>query len=185
MELFDKIDDSKNTIFQIKNNFDIQEAVVGDLKFGSNIPIILIQFKNLDNLEKHWKEFNSFITAEYLIKLDNDFSKWNSYIFFVTEEVPKSLKYEIENNKFSTRKIVIEMETPIINDEVINNIISEHIVNDDIKFDIQSIDVGEFSKNELISVFFDDLIKDNPKKFDDTTLTELLTKIETGLDNEN
>jgi hypothetical protein len=185
MELFDKIEDNQNIIIQIKKNFDIRNVIIGNLTFGSNIPIILVQFKSLDNLEKHWKEFNSMVTAEYLIKLDNDFSKWNSYIFFVAEEVPKSLKYEIENNKFSTRKIVVEAETPIINDEVINIIISEHIVNDDITFDVQSTDVGEFSKNKLISNFFDDVIKDNQKKFDDTTLAELLTKIETGLENEN
>lgn len=185
MESFDRIGDSQGITTQIKNNFDVQEAVVGNLIFGSNIPVVLVQFKSLDNLGKHWKELNSLVTAEYLIKLDNDFSKWNSYIFFVTEEIPKPLKYEIENNKFSTRKIVIEMETPLINDVVINNIISEHIVNDDIQFEVRTIDVGEFSKNDLIGNIFNDLIKDNPKKSDDDTLIELLTKIETGLDNEN
>jgi len=185
MESFDRIDDKQDIITQIKNSFDVQEAVVRNLTFGSNIPVILVQFKSLDNLEKHWKELNSLVTAEYLIKLDNDFSKWNSYIFFVTEDIPKPLKYEIENNKFSTRKIVIEMGNPLINDDVINNIISEHIINDDIQFEVQTIDVGEFSKNDLIGHIFDDFIKDNPKKTDDNTLIELLTKIETGLDNEN
>ena len=185
MESFDRVDDNQDIIIQIKKNFEIREVVVGNLIFGSNIPVILVQFKDLDNLEKHWKEFNNLVTAEYLIKLQDDFSKWNSYIFFLTEEIPKPLKYEIENNKFSTRKIVIETKTPIINDEIINNIISEHIVNDDIKFEVQSTDIGEFTKNELISSSFDDLIKDNSKKIDDATLTELLIKIETGLDNEN
>lgn len=185
MESFDRIDDNQDIVTQIKNNFDVQETVVGNLTFGSNIPVILVQFKSLDNLEKQWKELNSLVTAEYLIKLDNDFSKWNSYIFFVTKEIPKPLKYEIENNKFSTRKIAIEMETPLINDDVINNIISEHIVNDDIQFEVQSINVGEFSKNDLVGNIFDDFIKDNPQKADDNTLIGLLTKIETGLDNEN
>lgn len=185
MESFDRVDDNQDIVSQIKKNFEIRDVVVGNLIFGSNIPVILVQFKNLDNLEKHWKEFNNLVTAEYLIKLQDDFSKWNSYIFFLTEEIPKPLKYEIENNKFSTRKIVIETETPIINYKVINNIISEHIVNDDIKFEVQSADVGEFPKNELISSSFNDLIKDNPKKIDDDTLIELLTKIEAGLDYEN
>lgn len=185
MESFDKIEDNQNIIIQIKKNFDIQDVIIGNLTFGSNIPIILVQFKNLKDLEIFWKELNSLITAEYLIKLENDFSKWNSYVFFITAPVSKSLKYEIENNKFSTRKIVIEMETPVINDQVINRTISEHIVNNDIKFNVKSTNIGEFSKNELISNYFDDLIKDNSKKFDDIILTELLTKIETGLDDEN
>ena len=185
MESFNGIEDNQNIIVQIKKNFDIQDVVVGNLTFGSNIPVILVQFKNAKDLENCWKELNSLVTAEYLIKLSDDFSKWNSYLFFVTEEVSKSLKYEIENNKFSTRKIVVEMENPIISDEVINSIISEHIVNDDINFDVQSIDVGEFTKNELIGSFFDPLVKENSKKLDDATLTELLTKIETGLGNEN
>lgn len=185
MGLFERAEDNQNIIIQIKKNFDVQEIVVGKLTFGSDIPVILVRFKNVKDLEKHWKEFNSLTTGEYLIKLKEEFSKWNSYIFFITTGLPKSLKYEIENNKFSTRKIVIEMQSPEINDELINNIISEHIVNDDIKFNVQSMDVGEFSKGKLINRFLDNLIKDNPKKFEDTTLTELLTKIETGLDNEN
>ncbi|QQM28189.1 ABC-three component system middle component 1 [Elizabethkingia sp. M8] len=185
MVLFDRIDNSLEIITQVKNSFDIQELVIGSLSFGSNIPVILVQFKSLDHLERQWKELNSLVTGEYLIKLDNEFSKWNSYIFFVTEEVSKSLKYEIENNKFSTRKIVIEMETPVINGDIINNIVSEHIVNDDIEFDIQITDVGEFPRNELLGKVIDDFIKDNSKKADDTTLTELLTKIEKGLNNEN
>lgn len=185
MESFEKINENQDAIIQIKKNFDVQEVIVGNLIFGSIIPIILVQFKNINDLEQCWKDFNSLITAEYLIKLTDDFSKWNSYIFFITEEVPKSLKYEIENNKFSTRKIVIEMGTPVIDDEVINIIISEHIVNDNINLDIKTIDVGGFSKNELISVFLEDLIKENPKKLEDAKLTELLIKIEKGLYNEN
>lgn len=185
MESFKKINDEQEIIIRIKKNFDVEEIIVGNLKFGSNIPIILVQFINLNTLEKHWKEFNSLVTAEYLIKLEEEFSKWNSYVFFLTDEVPKSLKYEIENNKFSTRKIVIEMKSPIINDQIINNIISEHIVNDNIEYNVESTDVGEFSKNKLISNFFDDLVKNNPTKFDDTALTELLTKIEKGSENEN
>lgn len=185
MASFEKIDDNKNIIIQIKKNFEVQAVIAGKLAFGSDIPVILIQFKNLKDLERYWKEFNSLVTAEYLTKLTEEFSKWNSYIFFITEELPKSLKYEIENNKFSTRKIVIEMKKPLINDELINNIISEHIVNDNIKFDVQRKDIGDFSKNEMISSFLEDVIKDNPKKFDEETLEELLTTIETRLENEN
>ncbi|HEX7868704.1 MAG TPA: ABC-three component system middle component 1 [Chryseobacterium sp.] len=185
MESFEKIRENQDITIQIKKNFDVQEVIVGDLIFGSIIPIVLVQFKNFNDLEKCWKDFNSLITAEYLIKLTDDFSKWNSYIFFITEKIPKSLKYEIENNKFSTRKIVIEMGKPVITDKLIDIIISEHIVNDDINLNIENTEVGGFSKNELISVFLDNLIKENTKKLEDSTLTELLTKIEKGLDNEN
>ena len=84
MELFKGIDSKEEIYNQIRKCFDIQNIIIGNLIFGDNIPVIFIQFKNLNDLEKFWREFNSFITAEYLIKLKNDFSKWNSYIFYMT-----------------------------------------------------------------------------------------------------
>jgi hypothetical protein len=171
----------------IESSFDsISFFDYGQIFFGGKIIICFVMFKTNENLKLEWKNFNNYFTAKCITNINDDYSKWNSYVFYLSQDdISKSLKYEIENHKFSTRKIVIEMENPVINDRVINNIISEHIVNDDIKFDIQSTGVGEFSKNELISNILDNLIKDNSKKADDTTLTELLTKIETGLDNEN
>lgn len=185
MELFNEIDNIEEIYIQIGNSFDIQNVIIGNLMFGDNIPVIFIQFKNLNDLEKYWKEFNSFITAEYLIKLKNDFSKWNSYVFYFTEStVEKPLKYEIENNKFSTRKIVIDAINQTVDNSMIKSILSEHIINDNIEFNVDNPNIESFSKNTIINEAF----KSTSFKSSDIkeeTLLKVLDHLEKTLSNEN
>lgn len=157
----------------------------GEIFFGGKIIICFVMFKTNQYLNLEWKSFNNYITAKYTPNFKDDYSKWNSYLFYLCQsDISKSLKYEIENNKFSTRKIVIEIEVPVIDNDIINSIISEHIVNDNIQFDVKKQNVGEFSKNELLGNIINRSVS-TPKKGDDIALEELLTKIETELENEN
>ena len=152
MELFKEIESKEEIYIKIRESFNIKNLIIGNLFFGDNIPVIFIQFKDLNDLEKFWREFNSFITAEYLIKLKNDFSKWNSYIFYITDSsVQRSLKYEIENNKFSTRKIVIESIGQDIDEILLKGILSEHIINDNIDYNVKNQDIELFTKNVIIN----------------------------------
>lgn len=58
-------------------------------------------------LEENWKELTDCISHDYLTADVSEFERWNSYLFFISDEpVPKTLKYEIENDKFAMRKIV-------------------------------------------------------------------------------
>ncbi|HEX8013961.1 MAG TPA: ABC-three component system middle component 1 [Flavobacterium sp.] len=185
MALFKEIEKNNEIYDRIKNFFSIQDLLIGNLEYGNNIPVIFIRFKDLGCLEKQWKEFNSYITAEYLIKLQNDFSKWNTYVFYIAEKtVTKALKYEIENNKFSSRKIVIESEKLDVDSAVIEGVISEYIINDNIKFDVESEDVDEFVKNEKI----DEAIRVVYSKSDsikENNLKKILDKIEKMHQDEN
>ncbi|MGC0929776.1 MULTISPECIES: ABC-three component system middle component 1 [Enterobacterales] len=55
-----------------------------------------------------WKKVASVIAYEYQAELENKFDAWNIYLTFVTPSVvAKKTKYEIENDKFSMRKLVI------------------------------------------------------------------------------
>lgn len=58
-------------------------------------------------LKHKWKEITDSINHDYLTGELSDFERWNCYLFFICDEtVPKSLKYEIENDRFAVRKIV-------------------------------------------------------------------------------
>ncbi|WP_415755985.1 ABC-three component system middle component 1 [Pseudomonas sp. LT1P18] len=58
-------------------------------------------------LLKIWSGVVSVIAAEYQAKLKSKFEMWNIYLaFIVTAPICKNLEYEIENDKFSMRKIV-------------------------------------------------------------------------------
>lgn len=186
MELFKKINSKEEIYNKIRESFNIKNVIVGNLIFGDNIPVIFIQFKDLNDLKNYWKEFNSFITAEYLIKLKNDFSKWNSYIFYITQDtVEKPLKYEIENNKFSTRKIVIESINQSIDNNLIKNILSEHIINDNIHFGVENQNIESFLKNEIIDKALKSTSFNKTTSIKEENLLKVLNHLEKTLSNEN
>lgn len=186
MELFKKIDSKEEIYNKITESFDIKNVSIGNLIFGDNVPVIFIQFNDLNDLEKYWKEFNSFITAEYLIKLKNDFSKWNSYVFYLTEStVKKPLKYEIENNKFSTRKIVIESIDQAVDDNTIKSILSEHIINDNIEFNVENQNIESFSKNAIINEALKSTSFNKTTSIKEENLLKVLNHLEKTLSNEN
>ncbi len=59
-------------------------------------------------LDEKWKSINSSVSAHSLDSSKSEFERWNSYLIFVCDEaVEKSLKYEIENDKFAMRKLLI------------------------------------------------------------------------------
>lgn len=185
MTLFKEIDTEKGIYDQIKKYFSIDEIVIGNLEYGNKIPVIFIKFKDLNLLEIQWKEFNSYITAEYLVKLDNNFSKWNTYVFYIAEKtVTKALKYEIENNKFSSRKTVIEGENLELNPDTIDRVISEHIINDNIKFDVEIEDIDAFVKNEKIEQAIQSVFNKSDS-IKEANLKKVLDKLEKMRHDEN
>lgn len=160
---------------QLKKSFPIKEVRLGELLFGGVIPLIFVSFKSLDDLKKNWKDFNSQITIEQIIELKEEYSRWNFYIFFFSKDVvPKSLKYEIENNKFSSRKIVIE-KCESITEAEITNVISEHITNDNIQVNVESKNISKFKKDASLSKIIDKL---SLNKKNDDDLQKVLNLIE-------
>ena len=143
--------------------------------FGGIIPILIVRFNTLDVLKKHWKDFNSHIATEFNTSLKDEYSRWNFYIFYFSDvKVPKSVKYEIENNKFSSRKIVIE-NCESISDAEIENVISEHITNDNIQINVENKQISTFKKNNSLAKILD---KINLNKKNDDDLQNALNLIE-------
>ncbi len=142
---------------KLKEDFPIQQLFFGELLFGGVIPLIFVSFNSLDDLNKNWKDFNSQMTTDFVIHLKEEYSRWNFYIFFFSNDlVPKSLKYEIENNKFSSRKIVLD-NFASISEEVIKMSISEHITNDNIQINVESKSISKFKKDASLAKIVDKL----------------------------
>ena len=77
---------------------------------GSNIDIFVTESIEVNILENEWKYLRDCIALEYQRKLTDDFERWNFYIFYVVEDfakLPKNLKFKIEHDTLSSRKIVI------------------------------------------------------------------------------
>lgn len=98
-------------------------------------------------LSKKWREISNFIAIYFQNKLESEFERWNLYIFYIlASEISNELKYSIENDKFSCRKIVLE------NEDNRTKIISEYILNDDLRIN-ESLQVGQedaIEKNLLL-----------------------------------
>lgn len=174
MELF-KIKETDKLEKDINQFFLIEELIAGELTFGGIIPIIFVRFQDLDALTKTWKEFNSYVAAEYMTLFKDEYSKWNFYIFYLSNMVvDKPLKYEIENNKFSSRKIVIENSESISKEEA-EKIISEHIINDNIKTNVSNKSLTKFKKDAKLSKLIDKL---SLQKKNEDELEKTLNQIE-------
>ena len=71
---------------------------------------------------------------KYQPKLESVYEKWNLYIIYVTnDKTSKELKNKIENDKFSSRKIVEDNFSQKFNEQEANKLIIIHITNSDLK----------------------------------------------------
>lgn len=171
---------------EIKGAFEnITFFELGEIDFGGKIIVCFIQFSKTENLKVEWKDFNNFITAKYTTNIKDEYSKWNFYIFYISSEVvTKDLKYEIENNKFSSRKIIIE-NIADITQEFILKIISEFITNNSITFNVIVDEIESFSKNHTINQALVLSSINRLKTIKEENLLEALTKLEIILKDEN
>lgn len=90
---------------------------------------------SLDDLNEKWKKVSSAVAMCYQADVEDkyEFEKWNLYIIFsCMERVDKELKALIENDKFSSRKIVEDNQTEDPTMERVNDLIVKHITNTDL-----------------------------------------------------
>jgi len=115
---------------------------------GVNISVFLVQ-----GLSKHiekefaWKKISEEVALSYQSKIESIDDKWNIYIVYVfTDKAFKDLKSKIENDKFSSRKIVVDNISAEISYEIANEIIAKQITNTDLK---SIIDKAEIQVEEI------------------------------------
>lgn len=180
MESF-KINKVEKFETDLKQLFQLEDLIVGELSFGGIVPIIFVRFSSIDALAKTWKDFNSYVAAEYMTLIKDEYSKWNFYIFYLSNKtLEKQLKYEIENNKFSSRKIVIENANSITEKEI-NLLISKHITNDNMQIGVENKQSSTFKKKASLAKILDKL---SLNKKNDDDLEDALDSIEKIYKNE-
>lgn len=110
----------------IKNKFSDIPFEYREIDYGGIIPAFFINIRDEQALIDQWKVITEFIAVHFQSSLKNEFSVWNIYLFLILEqEIKDDLKYIIENDTFSSRKIIIYPKQDI------ESIIQEHIKNDD------------------------------------------------------
>lgn len=60
-----------------------------------------------------WIDIRNELASEWQMRNLDDFERWNFYLFYVVEDkskIDRSLKYKIEHDTVSSRKIIINRE---------------------------------------------------------------------------
>ncbi|MFN0139618.1 MAG: ABC-three component system middle component 1, partial [Pyrinomonadaceae bacterium] len=109
--------------------------------FGGELPLFFVTPKDEKWLSENWESVTDFVATSFQIHLESEYETWNIYLFFrMSAPISKELKYAIENDTWSSRKMVIETVRSI------DQIIEEHIENKSLFIDEAKPAVAPFSK---------------------------------------
>ena len=181
--------------FEFLNNlFAPFSPVLMKVEFVGDISVFAFMFDNESDLNDNWKKITSSVAAYYQSTFEReqkDFERWNIYILFIVKTpVSFQLKYKIENNKFSSRKIVHDNETENITIDMIESLIEKYIVVSDLQISEQSnpqpsANVGAISGDSKIYRLIDNSrLKISGRAKDREALDELYQQIIKEIKNE-
>ena len=91
----------------------INRYVCNTFGVDSTIDIFVTEPMSVAKLEEEWKIIRDDIAMKYQRSLTNDFERWNFYLFYVVEDIEslqRNLKFKIEHNTLSSRKIIISVK---------------------------------------------------------------------------
>lgn len=116
----------------------------------SDIEVFVTHVIDEKTLATQWKEIRNQVALNQT-DLDDEFERWNFYLFYVVDNpvTDLSLKYEIEHDTISSRKMVVKAEA--VSDALCNSLISKYI-----KYDLDSREVifdKVFEKNSSVARF--------------------------------
>ncbi len=118
----------------LKNEFKDFNISVVEVDTLHNAIVTFALFPDENLLKDNWEKITSSIVACIQGQIDDVFIKWNLYLLLLCKTgVSKEIKYEIENDKFCCRKIVIEnFQKEDFSDQVKRTLISSKVTMEDI-----------------------------------------------------
>jgi len=126
----------------LNNLFSQFSPVLLKVEFVGDISVFAFTFDNESDLSDNWKKITSSVAACYQSAFEgeqNDFERWNIYILFLVKTpVGSQLKYRIESDKFSSRKIIHENATTKLSMDDLQALIDKYVIDNDIDIAEQS-----------------------------------------------
>jgi len=82
-----------------------------------------------DALKDYWEDLTENIAINFQTNLEKEIERWNIYLLFLLEnEVPKEIKYKIEQDKYCCRKLVEDnLKTFDFSEDYISQLIREKV----------------------------------------------------------
>ncbi|EKN4739343.1 hypothetical protein FG473_002926 [Yersinia enterocolitica] len=161
-------------LLEINENLEFLSAEFPEIKFKKFrsspqdymhcFSAILIDEEHLRN---SWRDISSIIAGDFQTTLKDEFEIWNIYLLLVVNtEISKHLRYEIENDRFSMRKMVVTKSGDV---DIFN--IEEYLNNEILGIDIKLSEsfnsnksIIQESQNEFQSEVMKLINIENPKK---------------------
>lgn len=114
-----------NQSIEIKlKSVEIQDGIVH---------IFFVSLPSTNELDLFWREISNFISMHFQRKLESEFERYNIYVIYIVDgDVSKELRNKIENDKFSSRKIVEDAFSHSLSEKHLNFLTTTHILNDDL-----------------------------------------------------
>ncbi|MEM5511169.1 ABC-three component system middle component 1 [Pseudoalteromonas sp. AS71] len=174
--------------FSNKLNLDYQidDIIIVETPYIDNIFLCILSVSSEAKLNELWDILNSVISSELSKYFKNDFQMWNFYLFYLCkEEIGVELKYKIINDKFSSRKVVIDKFDKKIDKQVVEGIIAEYIVGSDIFLDekvkTRPEESSYYSKSKVFknieSIYLQGNENLNDKELLEMTLSKIILEI--------
>ena len=93
----------KDAIVKSFDSFDVR----------SKILVYVTKCLTEDELRETWRNYRNDFAVEYQTDDIDEFERWNFYLFYVVDNknaIDRNLKYEIEHDTISSRKIVVSKD---------------------------------------------------------------------------
>ena len=93
----------KDAIVKSFDSFDVR----------SKILVCVTKCLTEDELRETWRNYRNDFAIEFQTDDIDEFERWNFYLFYVVDNknaIDRSLKYEIEHDTISSRKIVVSKD---------------------------------------------------------------------------
>lgn len=126
--------DNLQEVEVLKNEFKDFNINVIEVQSLHNAIVTFVLLPDEKILKDNWGKITNSIAACIQGQTDNVFIKWNLYLLLLCKTmVSKEVKYEIENDKFCCRKIVVEnFSKGDLSNREKNKLISSKITMEDI-----------------------------------------------------
>ncbi|MDM1038372.1 ABC-three component system middle component 1 [Myroides odoratimimus] len=100
-----------------------------DTKVPYTCHLFTLACSNNEDLNDYWEDLTENIAINFQINLEKEIERWNIYLLFLLEnEVPKEIKYKIEQDKYCCRKLVEDnLKTADFSEGYISQLIREKI----------------------------------------------------------
>ena len=128
----------------------INRYVCDTFGVGSTVDIFVTEPMSVADLAVEWKMIRDDIAMKYQRSLTDDFERWNFYLFYVIEDIeslPRNLKFKIEHNTLSSRKIIISVK------EIEGKDIPKYLIHKYLCYTIETenaVDGKPFIKNDKV-----------------------------------